>query len=83
LSFELPGGEAGVGIQNVYKSSATPERALAAAKAETGIWDAEGVTSKPKNSLEKVAPYTKKSLEKVANPQYRHHMREITKTPHK
>jgi hypothetical protein len=31
LSFELPGGEAGVGIQNVCKSSATPERALAVA----------------------------------------------------
>jgi hypothetical protein len=29
LSFELPGGEAGVGIQNVCKSSGTPERALA------------------------------------------------------
>jgi hypothetical protein len=31
LSFELPGGEAGVGIQNVCKSSGTPERALAVA----------------------------------------------------
>jgi hypothetical protein len=31
LSFELPEGEAGVGIQNVCKSSGTPERALAVA----------------------------------------------------
>jgi NAD+ kinase len=43
LSFELPGGEAGVGIQNVCKSSGTPERALAVAES-AGIWDAEGVT---------------------------------------
>jgi predicted GIY-YIG superfamily endonuclease len=44
LSFELPGGEAGVGIQNVCKSSGTPERASAAAENEAGIRDAEGVT---------------------------------------
>jgi glycosyltransferase EpsH len=44
LSFELPEGEAGVGIQNVCKSSGTPERALAVAGVQTGIRDAEGVT---------------------------------------
>jgi hypothetical protein len=32
LSFELPEGEAEVGIQNVCKSSGTPERALAVAE---------------------------------------------------
>jgi glycosyltransferase EpsH len=44
LSFELPEGEAGAGIQNVYKSSGTPERTLAAAENEAEIRDAEGVT---------------------------------------
>jgi hypothetical protein len=44
LSFELPGGEAGVGIQNVCKSSGTPERALAVAEISTAIRYAEGVT---------------------------------------
>jgi NAD+ kinase len=44
LSFELPGGEAGVGIQNVCKSSGTPERALAVAEICAGIRYAEGVT---------------------------------------
>jgi hypothetical protein len=34
LSFELPEGEAGVGIQNVCKSSGTPERALAVAEVQ-------------------------------------------------
>ncbi len=44
LSFELPEGEAEVGIQNVCKSSGTPERALEAAENKAGIRDAEGVT---------------------------------------
>jgi cytochrome c-type biogenesis protein CcmF len=43
LSFELPEGEAGVGIQNICKSSDTPERALAVAES-AGIRYAEGVT---------------------------------------
>jgi ferredoxin-type protein NapG len=62
LSFELPGGEAGVGIQNVCKSSGTPERALAVAEAEAGIRDAEGVTGNTTADSGKIAGMSRRSF---------------------
>jgi ferredoxin-type protein NapG len=62
LSFELPEGEAGVGIQNVCKSSGTPERALAAAEAEAGIRDAEGVTGNTTADSGKIAGMSRRSF---------------------
>jgi hypothetical protein len=58
LSFELPEGEAEVGIQNVCKSSVTPERALAVADVCAGIWDAEGVTGGQRCASDTFATFT-------------------------